>query len=107
MFRGDVWDVQFPPPIGLRPCIIVTTNTLIPRLGSVTVAEITGTEGPRSTHIEIGPESGLTGRKQSYVNATALHTVSKGKVRQQRGRLALAELEKLAEALNLYLDLES
>src|SRR5699024_734607 len=78
MFRGDLWDVQLPSPIGPRPCVLLTTNTLISRLNSVTVAEITSTQGPPSTHIELQTDSGLTGREYSYVNTTALHTVSKG-----------------------------
>ncbi len=26
MLRGDVWDVQFPDPVGRRPCVALTTN---------------------------------------------------------------------------------
>lgn len=105
MLRGDVWDVRFPQPIGPRPCVILTVNALIPRLGAVTVAEVTGTAGPTSTHVELGGDAGLTGRDRSFVNATAVHTIPKGKLRKQRGRLAPAELEHLSRALRLYLDL--
>ncbi|MGH3519480.1 MAG: type II toxin-antitoxin system PemK/MazF family toxin [Haloechinothrix sp.] len=104
MFRGDLWDVQFPQPIGFRSCVVLTVNALIPRLGAVTVAEVTGTEGPASTHIEISGESGLTGRDRFFINATALHTIPKGKLRRRRGRLAPPELDHLASALRLYLD---
>ncbi|MGH3318777.1 MAG: type II toxin-antitoxin system PemK/MazF family toxin [Streptosporangiaceae bacterium] len=106
MFRGDVWDVRFPAPIGPRPCVVVTTNALVPRLGAVTVAEVTGTPGPTTTHVEIDPAAGLTGRERSFVNVTGLHTVTKGKLRHYRGRLAPPELGRLDEALKLYLDLE-
>ncbi|MGH3384100.1 MAG: type II toxin-antitoxin system PemK/MazF family toxin [Nocardioidaceae bacterium] len=107
MFRGDVWDVQFPPPVGSRPGVVLTTNALIPRLGAVTIAEITGTEGPGSTHIEVSPEAGLTGRSRSWVNVTGLHTVPKGKLRRHRGRLAPTELSRVATAVRTYLDLEA
>ncbi len=106
MFRGDVWDVQFPPPIGTRPCVVLTTSVLIARLGAVTIAEITSSEGPRSTHIEVGPAAGLTGRTQSWINATGLHTVPKGKLRRHCGRLAPAELAHVATAVRAYLDLD-
>lgn len=106
MFRGDVWDVQFPQPVGARPCVIMTTNALIPRLGSITVAEITGTEGPVSTHIEIGPGTGLSGRPRSWINVTGIHTVPKDKLRRQRGRLAPPELSHLAAAVFNYLELD-
>lgn len=106
MFRGDVWDVVFPQPIGTRPCVVLTTNALITRLGAITIAEITGTEGPRSTHVEVGGEAGLTGRCRSWVNVTGLHTVPRGKLRRRRGRLDPAELGRIAEAVRDYLDLD-
>lgn len=106
MFRGDVWDVQFPAPVGARPCVLLTTNALLGRLGAVTLAEITSTEGPGSTHIEVGPATGLTGRERSWVNVTGLHTVPKGKLRRHRGRLAPAELTHVASAVRVYLDLD-
>lgn len=106
MFHADVWDVQFPPSVGARPCVVLTTNALIPRIGAITVAEITSTEGPRSTHIEVGPEAGLTGRPRSWVNITGLHTVPKGKLRIQRGRLSAVELERVCAAVLAYLDLD-
>lgn len=107
MFRGDVWDVQFPAPVGPRPCVVLTTNALISRLGAVTVAEITGTEGPGATHVAIGPESGLREQPPSWVNVTGLHTVAKGKLRRHRGRLAPGELASVNRAVRLYLDVES
>ncbi len=106
MFRGDVWDVQFPTPVGARPCVVLTTNALIARLGAVTIAEITGTDGPRSTHVEVDADAGLTGRPQSWVNVTGLHTVPKGKLRRRRGRLAPPELAHVAAAIRAYLDLD-
>lgn len=106
MFHADVWEVQFPAPIGARPCVLLTTNALIPRLGAVTVAEITSTEGPGSTHIEIGPEAGLTGRPRTWVNVTGLHTVPKSKLPRHRGRLSTSELAHVAAAVRAYLDID-
>lgn len=104
--RGEVWDVQFPPPVGPRPAIVLTTNALITRLGAVTVAEVTSTAGPSWTHIEVPPEVGLTGRDHSWVNVTGLHTVPTGRMHRRRGRLAPAELDRVGAAVRLYLDLE-
>lgn len=106
MFRGDVWDVRFPAPIGLRPCVVLTTNALIGRLVAVTVAEITGTEGPGSTHVEVDPETGFSGRPRSWVNVTGLHTLPKGKLRRHRGRLSPVELGRVGTAVCAYLDLD-
>lgn len=106
MFRGDVWDVQFSPPIGARPCVVITTNPLIQRLASVTILEITGSEGPASTHVEVDPAAGLTGRGRSWVNATGIHTVPKAKLRKHRGRLSITELRRVDAAVRLTLDLD-
>lgn len=106
MFRGDVWDVRFPSPVGPRPALVLTTNVLLPRLGGVTVAEVTGTEGPATTHLDVPPEVGPTGRERSWVNVTALHTVPKEKLRRYRGRLAPADMARVEEAARRYLDLE-
>lgn len=106
VFRGDVWDVQFPLPVGARPCVVLTTNALIDRLGAVTLAEVTSTQGPGSTHIEVGPGAGLTGQAQSWVDVTGLHTVPKGKLRRHRGRLAPVELTHIAAAVRAFLDLD-
>jgi mRNA-degrading endonuclease toxin of MazEF toxin-antitoxin module len=86
--------------------VILTSNVLIPRIGAVLVAEITGTEGPPSTHIEVPPEVGLTGRDQSWVNVTGLHTVMKGKLQRQRGRLGPIELDHVKNAIRLVLSLD-
>ncbi|HMA46045.1 MAG TPA: type II toxin-antitoxin system PemK/MazF family toxin [Frankiaceae bacterium] len=106
MFRGDVWDVRFPSPVGPRPALVLTMSVLLPRLGGVTVAEVTGMEGPATTHLDVPPEVGVTGRGRSWVNVTALHTVPKGKLRRYRGRLAAADMARVEEAVRRYLDLE-
>jgi mRNA interferase MazF len=86
--------------------VVLTTNALITRLGAVTVAEVTGTAGPASTHVEVPSEAGLTGRDRSWVNVTGLHTIPQGKLRRRRGRLAPTELDRVGAAVRLYLDVE-
>ena len=52
--RGEVWDAHFPPPVGLHPVVILTSNALIPRLQAVSAAIVTGTPGPPTTHVVLG-----------------------------------------------------
>lgn len=103
--RGEVWDARLPGPIGDHPVVVLTTNALIPRLSAATIALITGTEGPPSTHIRLDRDAGLTGYDVSYVNATDLHSVAKPRLRHQRGRLDVIELERVEEAVRAYLNL--
>jgi mRNA interferase MazF len=102
--RGDVWDTRL-PRAGDHPVVVLTINVLIPRLSAVTVVVITGTEGPGQTHIPLDRESGLTGYAVSYANATDVHTIDKSRLRRRRGRLHPRELERLEEAVRLYLGL--
>lgn len=97
--RGEVWDAHFPPPIGLHPVVIVTSNSLIPRLAAVTAAVITGTAGPPTTHVCLDPASGVTKYPQSWANAADLQSVPLAKLRRRRGRLAPGELDALEDCL--------
>lgn len=103
--RGEVWDACLPNPIGEHPVLVLTTNALISRLSAVTVALITGTEGPSSTHVRLDHDAGLTGYDVSYVNTTDLHSVAKPRLHHRRGRLVLSELESVESALRDYLGL--
>jgi mRNA interferase MazF len=85
--------------------VVLTINVLIPRLSAVTVAVVTGTEGPPQTHIALDRDAGLTGYDVSYVNATDLHSIDKSRLRRRRGRLDPRELMRLEEAVRLYLGL--
>jgi mRNA interferase MazF len=85
--------------------VVLTINVLIPRLSAVTVAVVTGTEGPSQTHIPLNRDSGLTGYDISYANATDLHTIDQSRLRRRRGRLHPAELIRLEGAVRLYLGL--
>lgn len=102
--RGEVWDAHL-PRAGDHPVAVLTVSPLIGRLSAVTVAVITGTEGPPSTHVRIDRDAGLTGYGESYVNATDLHTVDKPRLHRRRGLLHPSEMDSLEEAIRLYLGL--
>jgi mRNA interferase MazF len=102
--RGEVWQAHL-PRAGDHPVVVLTVSALIGRLSAVTVAVITGTEGPPSTHVRIDRDAGLTGYDESYVNATDLHTVDKPRLHSRRGLLHPAEMSRLEDAVRLYLGL--
>jgi mRNA interferase MazF len=74
-------------------------------LSAVTVAVITGTEGPPSTHVAVDSDVGLTGHEVSYINATDLQTVDKPRLRRRRGLLSPGDVARLEDAIRLYLGL--
>ena len=98
--RGEVWDAAM-PRVENHPVVILTINTLLQRLSATTVVLVTGTPGPRSTHIPLGPDAGLTRYDESYAVATELHNVPLAALRTQRGRLSLGELRALEDAVRI------
>lgn len=103
--RGEVWEAHLPRRIGNHRVVVLTISTLIPRLSAVTVAVVTGTEGPPSTHIPVDGDAGLSGYDISYINATDLHTVGKPQLHRRRGLMSPSEMLRLEEAIRLYLGL--
>ena len=85
--------------------MVLTINPLMSRLSSVTVAVITGTDGPSVTHIPLGPEAGLTKYDVSYANVTDIHTIAQAKLSRRRGALHPAELVRIENALRVTLGL--
>ena len=102
--RGEVWDVEF-PDFGEHPAVIMSVNPLNVRLGHVAVIPVTGTRGPDLTHIPLTPDAGLTRYPESYADVTALQPVARSDLLRQRGRLNLAEMDRLASQLSTYLGL--
>ncbi len=103
--RGEVWVCAFPPHIGPHPAVVLTENSIAQPLSAITVAVITGSEGPARTHVPVGPESGLKKYDQSYVNCADLHTVRKTHVRRRLGLVGLGELNNIEFALCVVLGL--
>lgn len=85
--------------------VVLTVNSLVSRLSSVTVAVVTGTEGPPTTHVPLGADAGLTRYEVSYVNATDIQTISQARLRRRRGLLHPAELALLEDAIRISLGL--
>lgn len=102
--RGEVWLCAV-PGAGPHPVVVLTTNRLIGPLSAVTVALITGSQGPQATHVAVGQEAGLTKYAESYVNCSDLHTVAKPRLRRRLGRLAPAELRRVEGVIRQILGL--
>lgn len=101
--RGEVWEAHFPPPIGPHSVVILTSNALIPRISALTVALVTGTLGPSTTHVALDEAAGVTKYPVSWANATDLHAVPRSRLRHRRGRLAPSELDALESCLRAVL----
>jgi mRNA interferase MazF len=103
--RGEVWWCAFRNPPGPHPVVVLTVNAIAQPLSSVTVVLITGTAGPSSTHVTLGPDCGVTKYPESFANCTDIHTVAKSQLRKRMGLLAGVEQEAVASAIRLSLGL--
>lgn len=103
-FRGEVWDVRF-PAYGEHPAVVLSVNSLNIRLGRVAVIPITGTLGPRSTHVHLTAEAGLTRPDESYADITGLQPAAVGRFLRRRGLLARGELARIEDQVRTYLGL--
>jgi mRNA interferase MazF len=84
--------------------VILTRESAIPILSSVTVAAITSTVRDLPTEVAVGREHGL--RRDSVVNCDNLFTIPKSTLARRRGELGPAELELLRRALVIALALD-
>lgn len=87
-----------------HPCLIITRDTAIPVLNSVTVALITSTIRDIPTEVVIGPEEGLD--HECAINCDDLYTIPQTALGQRRGRLGTEKLFQLGQALKTALGLD-
>lgn len=103
--RGEVWGCALPSPIGPHPVVVLTVNRIAQPLAAVTVAVVTGTPGPESTHIPVGTDCGVSKYDESYVNCTDLHTVDKPRFRKRLGLLSPGEMQRVEDRVRVILGL--
>ncbi len=102
MKRGEIWDIDF-PGVGRHPGVILTNDVLLNRLGSFTVALVTHTPGPPSTHLSIADAEGCD---DSFINVTDLHTVKTQHFHRRRGEISWPKTVQLNQAVIRALDLD-
>lgn len=103
MKSREIWDIDF-PGIGRHPCLILTNEPLLARITSYTVAAITSTNGPSSTHIPVGEKEGC---EPSFINVTDLRPVHRRMFRRRRGSISWPLSQTVNQAAIDYLDLHS
>lgn len=103
MKRGDVRWYRFKAPDKRRPVLILTRDSAIPVLNSVTVAPITSTIRNIPTETVLTREDGLP--KTCAANFDNLQTVSKAGIGDRISHLSADRMQAVASAIGFALGL--
>lgn len=103
MRRGEVRWVTFDGPERRRPVIILTRNSAIGYLNSLTVAPISTTIRRVPSQVFIGQEDGLP--TEGAVNLHNLQTVHKSRIGSLITTLSTSKLIEVEQALVFALDI--
>jgi mRNA interferase MazF len=101
--RGEIWWINFPPPTGRRPAVLVSRDRAYRVRAAVSVVPLTRTVRNIASEVPLGPGDGVP--KSSVANADNITTVSKARVEEYLTTLTPAKLASLEQAITFSLDL--
>lgn len=101
MKRGDVCWYTFPAPNKRRPVLILTRDSAIPVLNSVTVAPITSTIRSIPTEVVLTSNDGLP--DSCAANFDNIQTVPKANIGSRIAHLSAAKMKAAAGAIGFAL----
>jgi mRNA interferase MazF len=103
--RGDVRLYEFAPPDKKRPVVVLSRDSAIRYLNSVTVAPITSTVRGVPSEVLLGEEDGM--KAACVVNLHNIVTVSQAKLGKRVARLNAVRMEQICGALKFSLGCNS
>jgi mRNA interferase MazF len=101
--RGEVWWVNFPPPAGRRPAVLVSRNEVYEVRANVTIVPVTRTRRDIPTEVRVGRAEGLP--KDSVANADDVTTIPRRLLTERAGALDESKRKALDRALAFALTL--
>ena len=102
MKRGEVWWVELPPPVGNRPVVILTRDTVIENIGAIVVALVTWTVRQIPTEVVLGRRQGLP--VPCVANLDNILTVPRQRLKRLMGACDASKIEELNQAIKAALD---
>lgn len=95
--RGDVRLYNFAPPNKKRPVVVLTRDSAIAYLSTVTVAPITSTIRGVPSEVVLNEDDGM--KRSCVVNLHNTITVSQGRLGKRVARLNSARMNEVCTAL--------
>jgi mRNA interferase MazF len=102
--RGDVCLYQFAPPDKKRPVVVLTRDSAIAYLSTVTVAPITSTIRGTPSEVALSEEDGM--KAPCAVNLHNAVTVSQQRLGRRVARLSPSRMSEICAALRFSLGCE-
>lgn len=99
--RGDVRLYQFAPPDKKRPVVVLTRNSAIAYLSTVTVAPITSTIRGVPSEAALGEQDGM--KNPCAVNLHSAITVSQHRLGKRVAQLSSLRMKEICAALRFSL----
>ena len=103
MRRNEVWWAELPRPVGPRPVVILTRNSILESIDSLVVALVTRTIRDLPSEVRLGRREGLP--RPCVANLDNILTVPRRCLTRHMGSLATAKIEELNRSLRFSLDL--
>ena len=102
MKRGEVWWAELPPPVGSRPVVILTRDSVLQNIGAVVVALVTRTVRQLPTEIVLGRRQGLPVR--CVANLDNVLTVPRHRFKRLMGACDADKISELNQAIKAAFD---
>jgi mRNA interferase MazF len=101
--RGEVWWVEFEPPIGRRPAVLMSRARAYRTRAAITVVPLTRTIRGIPAEALLEPSDGVP--RRSVANADDIITVAKARARAYICTLSPTKLADVERAVKFALDL--
>ena len=103
MRRGEIWFAELDQPIGTRPVLLLTRNSVIDGRTSLTVAPITRTIRDIRSHVLLEEKDGL--RVKCAVNLDDIATIPRSLLTNRITMLSAEKMQEVNDAIIFALDL--
>jgi mRNA interferase MazF len=100
--RGEIWWAELPSPVGNRPVVILTRDTVLSTIGAIVVALVTRTVRQLPTEVVLGRQQGLPGR--CVANLDNILTIPRQRLKRLMGACDATKVEELNQAIKAALD---
>jgi mRNA interferase MazF len=100
--RAEIWWAELPEPVGNRPVVILTRDTVLHSIGSIVVTLVTRTVRELRTEVTLGRRQGLP--VHCVANLDNILTVPRQRLARRMGACDTPKVEELNEAIKVALD---